>query len=94
MNERIALVENLLNTGKGANHNPISNSHCTGSAKNYIMMNINLLGTRDQANKISKHLNTNNADLRAQAVVLEEGGNAVISCEVMILLRLRIANHI
>ena len=69
-------------------------SHCTGSAKNYIMMNINLLGTRDQANKISKHLNTNNADLRAQAVVLEEGGNAVISCEVMILLRLRIANHI
>jgi len=54
-----------------------------GSSKNYIMMNINLLGTRDQANKISKHLNTNNPDLRAQAVVLEEGGNAVISCEIL-----------
>ena len=39
------------------------------------------MGTRDQANKICKHLN-NRTDLRARTVLLEDTGNAVIGCEV------------
>ena len=45
------------------------------------MFNVNVMGTRDQANKICKYLN-NRPDLRAKTVLLEDNGNAVIGCEV------------
>ncbi|XP_063688136.1 formimidoyltransferase-cyclodeaminase-like isoform X2 [Bolinopsis microptera] len=53
-----------------------------GTSRSYLMFNVNVMGTRDQANKICKHLN-NRTDLRAKTVLLEDSGNAVIGCEIL-----------
>ena len=45
------------------------------------MFNVNLMGTRDQANKICKHL-SERTDLRARTVLLDDAETTVIGCEV------------
>ena len=61
---------------------PMWGTTLVGTAKNFIMFNVNVIGTREQGMKICKHLNTH-SDLRVQTLMLEDGGNCVVNCEIL-----------
>lgn len=62
--------------------NPSWGTTLVGTSRSYLMFNVNLMGTRDQANKICKHL-SERSDLRARTVLLDDAETTVIGCEIL-----------